>query len=667
MLPVTTRVERSFTGRMAELPQATRDVLLITATSDGDSLAEILRAATMLGGPVATVDDLQPAVGAGLLVGDGTTVQLRHPLVRSAVVQAESINRRHQAHAALAGALVADPYRRAWHRAQAIVGPDDQVAAELAATAQPSISRGAATVAIRSLERAAQLTSDPALRGRRLLLAAEHAFDLGRADLVARLVGEADRLPLSVLDRARQQWLTEIFHDGIPGDPARVLDLAEIAVGAAATGDPDLAVKLLLGAALRCWWADTGPAARARVAEVARELTGLDRNAGRIAALAVAEPVLAAAEVLALLDGFVIEAITDADELRLLGMAAHAVGHSTLAADFLDRAEWRLRDQGRFGLLPHVLVWTLPVRLALGDWDRAAAAAEEGRRLSEETGQPIWSAGAVVCAARGLALRGERARALRLAAEAELAANGKGLNDVLACVQLARGAAWTTSGNYDEAYRELVRLFDPADSAYHQREGYPGITMLADAAVHTGRFDRARAVVADLEAVAAISPSPDLRVYLAYCRAVLAPDEDAERCYTEALGTNLARWPWIRARVELAYGSWLRRQRRVIESRMHLRSALAAFDLIVAPHWSRQAAAELRAAGERTGRESGAASLLSAQELQIARLAADGMSNREIGQQLYLSPRTVGSHLYRIFPKLGVTSRAQLAAELSTT
>ena len=400
-------------------------------------------------------------------------------------------------------------------------------------------------MAIRSLERAAQLTSDPALRGRRLLLAAEYAFDLGRADLVASLVGEADQMPLSDLDRARQQWLTEIFHDGIPGDPVRVLDLAEVAISADATGDPDLADKLLLGAALRCWWADTGPAARARVAEVARKLDGLDLRPRRIAALAVAEPVLAATEVLELLDGFVIEAITDADVLRLLGMAAHAVGHSTLAADFLDRAEWRLRAQGRFGVLPHVLVWTLPVRLALGDWDRAAAAAEEGRQLSEETGQPIWSAGAVVCAARGLALRGERAQALQLAAEAELAANGKGLNDLLACVQLARGAAWTTSGNYDEAYHELCRLFDPADSAYHRRESYPGITMLADAAVHTGRTDHARSVVADLEAVAAVSPSPDLRVYLAYCRAVLAPDDVAEHRYLEALGTNMTRWPSI--------------------------------------------------------------------------------------------------------------------------
>ena len=127
----------------------------------------------------------------------------------------------------------------------------------------------------------------------------------------------------------------------------------------------------------------------------------------------------------------------------------------------------------------------------------------------------------------------------------------------------------------------------------------------------------------------------------------------------------MTRWPWPRARLELAYGSWLRRQRRVAESRPPLRSALTTFELIDACSWAEQARAELRAAGERVAaQESAAQSVLSAQDLQIARLAAEGLSNREIGERLYLSPRTIGSHLYRMFPKLDITSRAQLAARL---
>ena len=162
-----------------------------------------------------------------------------------------------------------------------------------------------------------------------------------------------------------------------------------------------------------------------------------------------------------------------------------------------------------------------------------------------------------------------------------------------------------------------------------------------------------------------MTPAPLLHVQLSYARAVLADDTEAEKLYLAALSQNLARWPWVRARLELAYGRWLRRQRRVAESRQPLRSAQITFDLIGARSWAAQARSELRAAGERVqAQEPTAQDMLSAQELQIARLAGEGLSNREIGERLYLSPRTVGSHLYRIFPKLEITSRAQLAARI---
>jgi DNA-binding CsgD family transcriptional regulator len=192
------------------------------------------------------------------------------------------------------------------------------------------------------------------------------------------------------------------------------------------------------------------------------------------------------------------------------------------------------------------------------------------------------------------------------------------------------------------------------------------VTFLAEAAVYADRRDEGRRIITDMEHIARITPSPLLHTHLLYARAVLADDQDAERLYRAALATDLTRWPWISARIQFAYGTWLRRQRRVAESREPLRQALTMFRLIGGHTWAEQARAELRAAGDRQmTAETASIDVLSPQEQQIAKLAAQGLSNREIGEQLFLSPRTVGSHLYRIFPKLDITSRIQLAARLA--
>lgn len=664
ILPVTSRLERNFAGRVSTLPDLTRDALLVAAVDGNDELHEVLAAATHLSGDVVTAQTLVPAVEAGLVLMDSAHVVFRHPLIRSALLAAEPIHRVHAANAALADTLT-EPYRRSWHRAESIVGPDAAVADELEAVASIPLRRGAVMSAVLCLDRSAQLTNNSVDRGHRYLLAAEHAFGLGQKELVTRLVRAASREELSPLDRSRMEWLAEIFNDGVPGDPAKVLDLCDVASDAARQGDVDLALNLLLAAALRCWWADTGPLARQYVVSVAERIDVAGSDPRYVAVLGVAEPILRGSAVLELLRGFVIEDITDADELRLLGMAAHAVGNSALASDFFDRAETRLRNQGRLGLLPHVLNMAVPVRLIVGEWDRAAAATEEGRLLAQETDQPIWEAGAMTGDARASGLRGELERALQIAAETERVSSGMRLNCFLACVQLARGFAWAASRRYEEAYRELRRLYDPDDPAFHQRELFAGVMFLAESAVHVDEVDDARAVVAGLEEVAQVTSAPDLHVNLLYARAVLADDARAEGLYLEALKENLVRWPWIRARIELAYGQWLRRHRRSADSRAPLRSALATLELVGANSWADQARNELRAAGERAeSPESNAHELLSPQELQIARLAAQGLSNREIGYELYLSPRTIGSHLYRIFPKLNVTSRSQLAARL---
>ena len=660
-LPLTTRLERAFAGRIAELPADARDAVLVAAVDSADELPEILAAASVLAGHPIDADVLENAATAGLVRFDETRVNFRHPLVRSAALQSETVTRRQAAHAAL-GVVLDDPYRRTWHRAHSIVGPDDEIADALADNHQYCIRRGSVAMAIQALERSAQLTTDSAKRGRRYLQAAEYAFSLGRADMVDRLLDAAGRNSLSTLDHARMEWLREIFNDGVPGDAPRVFELCAIAQRA---DDTDLALNLLIGAGMRCFWTDPGPDARARVVEVTRA-TGVPHDPRYVAALAAASPVEEGVAVTEILSQVSVETVTDPEALRLLGMAAHAIGDPVRGTDFLGRAESRLRKRGQLGLLSHVITMQVLDRIELGDWDRAAIAVEEARHLGVDTAQPRWDNASLALGAIVAGLRGDNDTAQSDAARAEFAAHGRNSATHLACVQLARGFGWMSTGHHSEAYGALRRLFDPAEPSFHLTERFHGVMFLAEAAVHIGQHSDARKIVAELESVARTTPAPTLHMHLSYARAVLADDRDAEKLFVTALRHNLVRWPWVKARLELAYGSWLRRQRRVADSREPLRSAQTVLELIGATAWAEAARTELRAAGERMVSPSAPVhDALSGQELQIARLAAEGLSNREIGERLYLSHRTVASHLYRAFPKLNVTSRSQLAARIA--
>jgi tetratricopeptide (TPR) repeat protein len=593
---LSARLERAFAGRFAELPPVSRDSVLVAAVDPVNELTEILAGAAELTGSPIAAGAFGPAADVGLVRIEDGRVHFRHPLVRSGVLQSETLTRRQAAHAALAEVLADDPYRRTWHRAQAIVGPDDQIADALEANAALAVGRGAVMSAIADLQRAAQLTSASARRGHRLLLAAEHAFGLGLVDLVNQLVTAATRLDLSELDYARMQWLREIFSDGVPGDATRVLELCAIARQSVQAGDRNLALNLLLGAALRCWWADTGPDARAQVVVAASELTDATSDPRYIAAIAVAEPVGECATVMDLLSQFVPEDLTDGDALRLLGMAAHAIGDAVRSVDFLTRSEVLLREQGRLGLLSQVLTMQVIDRLELGDWAGASAAASEGERLAHDTGQPIWRTGTLVCDAMDNAFRGHTDQALTYAVEVEMVASRQRLNDLLSCVQLVRGAALSNAGRYDAAYPHLRRLFEPSDPSFHQRERFGGVMFLAEAAVETDQRDDARQLIAGLEDIAACTPSPMLHVHLRYARTILSDDASGSALYADLMNQDLARWPWAKARADLAYGRWLRRQHRDAEAAGALSSALAAFDRIGAPVWADRAQADLTAA-----------------------------------------------------------------------
>lgn len=288
-------------------------------------------------------------------------------------------------------------------------------------------------------------------------------------------------------------------------------------------------------------------------------------------------------------------------------------------------------------------------------------------RLAHETSQPLFVGIGRATTAVLAALRGDEDAARSHAAAAEQIAMSGTVRPVLATAQLARGLAALGAGRYAEAYEHLHRMHDPADPSFHPALRCFALSELADAAVHSGQIDDVAGVVAQMELFALRTPSPALHGGLRHARAVLAADDEAEALFQAALRVDVGRWPFARARVQFAYGQWLRRQRRSADSRALLRTARDTFDILGTVPWSDRARQELRAAGETSRRQSAdARDRLTAQELQIAQMVAEGMTNREIGERLYLSHRTVSSHLHRIFPKLEITSRSQLGAIVRT-
>ncbi|UBU11356.1 helix-turn-helix transcriptional regulator [Nonomuraea gerenzanensis] len=676
VMPLSERLERAFTARVATLPAPARTALLVAALNESDSLAETLAATRLIlstappgpdVGAGAEVEVLAPAVEARLVELGAGTVRFRHPLMRSAIPTAAPMAECRRAHLALAETLREHPDRRAWHRAAATTGADEGVAAELDSAAAQARRRGAVAAAVAALEQAARLSEGREGKALRLLRAAELAFESGSRDTAERLVRDARELDLSPRRRAAAAWMLSGFEDGVREDVSRVAELAELAESVAAGGIVEPAVRILWGAAMRCFWSEPGQDARRLVLRVA---DGLPLPAGdprMVAINAYAAPFERGATVLGGLRELAGAAGADPETDRYLGSAAMQVGAFDVAARLSAVAAPGLRAQGRLGLLPRALAVQAWSTTRLGDLDTAVPAAEEAARLAAETGQPFMYGLATAVQAEIAALRGEHEQARVLADEAERVALPAAARPVLATVQLARGLAAMSEGRFDDAFADLSRILDPTDPAYQLALRAYFLAELTEAALRAGRSEAMRDVLRGLEPLAAATPSPALHLGLRYARAVLAPGPEAEELFAAALRADLTGWPAERARLHLAYGEWLRRRRRAVESRVHLRAAREAFDALGLAAWGERARQELRGAGESSPvRDPDARDRLTPHELSIAQLAAEGLTNREIGQRLYLSHRTVGTHLHRIYPKLGVSSRADLARILKS-
>jgi DNA-binding CsgD family transcriptional regulator/tetratricopeptide (TPR) repeat protein len=665
-LRLTARLERAFVSQYAELPFATQTALLVAAVDDAMDLGEVLRAASVMRSRSISVADLAPAAAARLVEIDQKELRFRHPVIRSAVRQAASLADRLTAHAALAAGLGDQPDRRAWHRASSVIGRDEEAAGELVEAAARARTRGALSVSVSALERAADMTPDPARRVERFLQATELAFELGRRDIVGRLVRDIEPLlPLAHGPQAEARMtLVRSWGDTRAVHPHRLQSIVAIAERARDAGDVDVAWNLLWRLAQRYFWADPGPEARQVVVSAAENAGSLDRDPRALGVLAYAAPLEKANRVIDSLAQWSVDS-AGAEAARLLGSAAVVVGAFELSVPFLAAAAAGLREQGRLGQLARVLVMQGWSATCLGDWQFALPALDEAVRLATETGEMAWAAGGQAMKAILAALRGQSEVADDLALQAEQSLISTGATHMLAYIQVARGLAALGDGRHADAYAALHRIFDPADPAHHPVPCCWYVGDLAEAAVHTDQRVEARGMVEELEPLIAGTRSSWIQAAFRFARAQLADDAAADVLFQEALAADMTRWPFQRGRLLLAYGAWLRRQRHISESRSPLRSARDTFDALGARQWAERARQELRASGETSHRrEREAWGRLSPQEIQIAALAAEGLSNREIGRRLYLSHRTVGSHLYRTFPKLGITSRGQLASVL---
>ena len=658
-LPLSSRLRETFADRIGTLPTESRTALTWLALHDSDALPELLSALSTAG-----VQDglgaFAAAAEAGLVeLSPPSTVRFRHPLMRSAVYELASPDGRVRGHSALAEAVGAETERGVLHRSQTAAGLDPRLADALGAVARRAASRGAVSTAITALARAAELT--PSVSGKRGYLseAAALAYDLGYQELGDSLRGQFARLADDELSRLRVEELNETADASASGGIPRITALVELARRARALGADGPAASFLRSAAYRCWAQQPG-AAPAITDIIAADPLWLD-EAQQAIVLGWSDPLTNATAVTTLLTGL-LTAELDSVTIQWLGHAASCIGDFELADTLYTKAVTRLRAEGRLPVLARALVLQAWAQLRRGQWSAAMPLAGEGRRLAEESGQLEWQASGYTAEAMVAALRGEAAAADSLAARAEQISVPHHLAASAATSLLARATSAAGEGDYSRAWEYLARLHQEGDPACHPVQAVWALSQLAHAAVQCGQTERARTLVRRLaQRFPNASAGPAARMNILYAEALLAPEVLVDKRLREALQQDVGTWPFERSRLQLVLGSRLRRQRDR-QAREYLRAARDGFDSLGASAWADRARDELRAAGVPSPASAPAAwSGLSPQELQIARMVAEGLSNREVGERLYLSPRTIATHLYRIYPKLGITSRVQLS------
>ncbi len=667
LLPATDlprHLEQQYHERAKKLPEPTRRLLLLAAAEPLGDATLIWRAAQALG---IERSSLAPAEDAQL-VEIGARVRFRHPLVRSAVYRAAAPSERRDAHRALADTTdpVTDGDRRAWHRAHAAVGVDQAVAVELERSADRARSRGGAAAAAAFLARAAELTPDPAERGKRTLAAAQAKLDAGAADATLELLATAELAPLDELQRARLDRLR-----------------AEVAFARNRGGE---APALLLNAARRLEPLDAAMARETHLEAMASALFAgrlgdkpdvRDAAEAAQAAPAAHQPPRA---VDLLLDGLAtrfsegysagmpqlrkaldaFRAVEDltARDVRWLWLACR------LAQDLWDDELWHVlatrgvcvaRDTGVLNLLPGLVNYLGASDVHAGDFANAAARIDEVEAITQATGLPPLKYAALMLAA----WRGDRAQLQAISDKALPRAIARGEGSALGVLLCMTARLHNGLGHYGEALAASQQACEYEDPIAY---GW-ALVELIEAGVRVGRRDEAAVALDRLSERTQASGTDWALGVEAGSRALLSDGPDAERLYCETIDRLASTRGVVHlARARLLYGEWLRRESRRVDAREQLRAAHETFSGIGAEGFAERARHELAATGETARKRSDdARAVLTPQEAHIARLAKDGLSNPEIGAQLFISPRTVQYHLRKVFQKLDITSRNQLS------
>ncbi|MFB6892918.1 AAA family ATPase [Kitasatospora sp. NPDC056327] len=668
--PLAGRIEQSFLRRIGDLPPGTRRLLLVAAAEPIGDVALLTEAAALLG---IEEHAASPAEAAGLIT-IGTGVRFRHPVVRSAAYRAATAEARRQAHRALADATdpVTDPDRRAWHLANATAGPDEQVAAELERSAGRAQARGGIAAAAAFLERAAELTPDPAERGARALAAAHAKYEAGGYDAARELLDAACLGPLDEHRLARAELLRGriVFASTSAG---RALPLLVRAAARLEPLDAALARQTYRDALHAALIIDRLPSG-VRLRDIARAALAAppgpppDRHdllLRGLAVMAVDGYREGAPVVLRALAALRTEEVTREEGLGWFPLAAR------LAFDVWDfesntALSFRLvelaRAAGALSVLPPALLQLVSNRVLAGELGHADALIAEARAIGEATGSRYLAHYVSLVTEPW---RGREAELLAavdaMTRDADRHQGGPG--GTLAASAWAKAVLYNGLGRYEEAWEAAER---GAENLHELGLAIRSTVELVEAAARSGRPARAAEAAERLADLARGSGTDWALGTSAMVRAQVAGGADAEALYREAverLGRTGVRI--THARAHLLYGEWLRRENRRTDARAHLDTAYRTLSRIGVEAFAERAWRELRATGTTAPRHTpGARTALTAQEAQVARLAGGGLTNPEIGAQLFISPHTVEWHLRKVYAKLGVTSRRQLGGAL---
>ncbi|MET7694439.1 AAA family ATPase [Streptomyces sp. NPDC005483] len=670
VLPLSDRLQAMFASRVAGLPEASRELLLIAALDGTGDLASVEAAAAGR----SSVDDLAAAEQQRLvsISADNRRLSFRHPLIGSAVVELATASERRKAHRALADVLSNQLERRAWHLGEAAVAPDETVAALLEEASRLRLRRGDALGAVAALTRAANLSPAAVDESRRLAEAAYVGADSGgELEDASRLLAGARLVHPTTgresLHAAAASAFLLINRDGDIDTAHRLL------VGAIEAGqhgydasDPALVEALHL-LVLLCWYGGDPKLWQPLITFVER-LVPAPPELLWVITQTFGDPARTGPQALPQLKELIASIGNDPTRIVRVGTAA-------VFPDMLGEFRWatrRLVEQGRAGTAPVRRHLGALMHLGLdyfhvGRWEDAAHLAAEGIRLCEDHDYRFFAWYFQYIQAVVAGVQGDHETSLALTEEIVRWATPRGTHGARFFACHARALAALGSGDFETAYQHGSMLSPPGTIAPYVPIAMWGSMDLVEAAIRTGRDKEAKAHVAAMRTSEMAGLSSRLELLVLACEALTAPAESAIPLFERALSLPGAeRWPFDLARVRLFHGERLRRLRVTTEAREHLTQALEAFQRLGAKPWETRTSAELRASGQSAPtatRPGGVA--LTAQELQIAALAATGLTNKQIAERLFLSHRTIGTHLYQIYPKLGITSRAALRDALS--